>query len=151
VVKVRFEGGQQLAKALADLPKSTSGKIRREALRLAADPVKERAESIAARAPGAPDMADNIVVSNGRSKGVEVSVVVGPNKNARTDDTRGLSFDVQAWFVENGTVDTPAQPFMRPAFSVAIGHLSDISAAIWKSLAQRGVSGRGRSSGGGLT
>lgn len=147
---VRFEGGAQLARALNELPRRVSGPVLRETLRtIAAPPIQQAAAAKAPVDPGAPDIANHIVVGTARGGGGTVAVVVGPSNEPRTDQpTR--TYGQQGIFVEFGTEDTPMQAFMRPAFdSEAQKTLGPIGMALWRALISRGL-GSGRSSGGGI-
>lgn len=148
-VSFKFEGGSELAKTLSELPRRTSRQVQREALRAGADPVRSAASRNAVRRAGRPDLADEMVIGNARSKARdEVVVAVGPNKEERTDQER--TFDVQGFFVEYGTADTPAQAFLRPSLSELPRSLSIIRERLWHALVSRGFSTRS-TPGSGLT
>lgn len=141
MVGLRIEGGQELARNLNALPARVSRRIMNEALRDAAEPMRARMAALAPREPGAPDLADNIVVSVAQRIGSteggawrprfddkEAAVAVGPAKNY----FYGL-------MQEFGTVRHGAQPFARPAFSSeASKALSILTAALWTAIAGRG-------------
>src|SRR5688500_7814828 len=110
---MRIEGGAELAAKLRAMPERVSRRVQREALTIAAEPIREHAASIAPRRPGAPDLAEHIVISNARSQEGGVAIAVGPSTEQRSDQDR--RYDVQGVFVEYGTNDTPAQAFLRPA------------------------------------
>jgi HK97 gp10 family phage protein len=131
---MRFEGGKELAAALRGLKAGVSKRIQREVLTDVAEPMRNAMSRNAPREPGAPDLADNIRISNGRKLDVvtdtEVAVRVGPTK---------------AFFYghiqEYGTVQHGPQPFMRPAFDAeAPKALTQIARRLWTELAARGVS-----------
>lgn len=111
MITVKFEGGQQLASLLASLPKSISKQIQRDVLVEAAEPMVAVARKMAPRAPGAPDIADNIEIGNARTGKDEfgdekaMQVAWGP--------VRGFFY---GYYLEWGTVKMGARPFMRPAF-----------------------------------
>ena len=111
-----------------------------EALRAGAEPVKERMRAMAPRAPGAPDLADNIGVGVARV-GEEAAIAIGPTKNF----FYGL-------FQEEGTSRHGAQPFARPALDATQQEaLGIVGATIWHELIRRGaVSTRSSGGGGGL-
>lgn len=133
---MRFEGGQELAAALASLPARVSKRVVKEALTDAAEPMRASMARLAPRAPGAPDIADNIVVSAGRG-GKDAfgdvraqSVAVGPS--------RGFFY---GYFLEWGTSKMSPRAFMRPAFdSTAPQVINEIAPRLWTELAGRGVS-----------
>lgn len=131
-----FEGGEELAKALADLSTRVQRKVMREVLIEAAEPIRKHAASIAPHAPGAPDIKANIGISiPSRSHVVDIKsetavVAIGP--------TKGFAYGLP---LELGTVHMAAQPFMRPAFDVAASQaLQIVSDATWRELAGRGIS-----------
>jgi HK97 gp10 family phage protein len=121
---MRFEGGKELAAALRGLKAGVSKRIQREVLTDVAEPMRNAMSRNAPREPGAPDLADNIRISNGRKLDVvtdtEVAVRVGPTK----------AF-FYGHFQEYGTVQHGPQAFMRPA---------QIARRLWTELAARGVS-----------
>ncbi len=86
------------------------------------------------RAPGGPDLADNIVISTTRVKGLPSSetaaVAVGPAKRS-----------FYGFYQEFGTAFHGAQPFMRPAFDVGVTKaIADIGRAMCTALASRRIS-----------
>lgn len=109
----KFEGGQELAKALESLPQATRQPILVRALKAAGLPMAERMGLEAPLDPTADHqhLADSMTVSattrvNGeRLDDTSAAVAVGPSKDAFW----GL-------FQEYGTVRHGAQPFARPAF-----------------------------------
>lgn len=108
---VKMEGFKELAQALEELPKATARNTLRRALRKAADPVQKDAQS---KAP----------VLTGRLK---LSIVTGTQLTRRQKadaKKEGTYFsEVHVGTAsghgipqEFGTVEHPAQPFMRPAW-----------------------------------
>lgn len=141
MVSFRFEGGKELAATLNALPARVSRKIIVDALKDAAEPIRRHAASAAPREPGAPDLADNIVVSASQRIGStgggkwtrrdegEHAVAVGPAK--------GFFYGLMQ---EYGTVHHGAQPFMRPAFdSQHQKALKIVGEAMWVALAGKGI------------
>lgn len=141
MVGFRIEGGQELARNLNALPARVSRRIMLEALRDAAEPMRARMAALAPREPGAPDLAENIVVSVAQRIGSteggqwrprfddkEAAVAVGPAK--------GFFYGLMQ---EYGTVRHGAQPFARPAFSSeAPKALKILTDALWTAIAGRG-------------
>lgn len=132
---MKFEGGKELAATLAGLSTRLKRSVVKEALIGAAEPMRLRMQRLAPVEPGAPDLADNIIVSGGRggtdSEGTEKAqtVSIGPAK--------GFFY---ARFQEYGTVHHGAQPFMRPAFdSEAPKVIQKLAAAVWVELAGKGI------------
>jgi len=135
---MRFEGGARLANELASLPKRASRSIQRAALRAAAEPVRARASSLAPRDPGAPDLADNIGVSNARPEDGSVGVAVGPTSKF----FYGL-------FQEEGTSRHGAQPFMRPALDANVSAALTAAKFALAAAIIRAGGGTSRTGGGG--
>lgn len=138
MITVRMEGADKLARALRELPTRVNRSVQRDALMAAAEPIRAAAASMAPRAPGAPDLADNISISGARPDDGSVGVAIGPSKNF-----------FYGQFQEFGTSRHAAHPFMRPAWDQESGRsLRTITSALWNALLRRGV-GSGRASGGG--
>lgn len=147
-MSLRIEGGQDLAARLARLEQSVSRKIKVDALREAAEPIRATAAKLAPRSPDAPHLADNIVIGMKTEKTLErlgrdseTVVEVGPRAGTSGDDFfYGL-------FQEFGTAFIPAQPFMRPAFDTwAPRSLNALVSRLWRALsgATQGRSSAGR-------
>ncbi len=151
-----FSGGQELAKALNALPAAVSVKVQRDALRLAAEPMRAEAAALAPRGPDAPHIAENIVISIPRTGLADVSdeaavVAVGPDKKY-----------FYGFFWEYGWIHHAAHPFMRPAFDTkAEASLAIIGQQLWAAIAKASAklftqqsqttgSSRGRSTGVGI-
>lgn len=135
-MSMRFEGGRELAAALRGLRPRLSASVQREALRDVAEPMRAHMERLAPRAPGAPDMADHIVISRTLKRDelsdTEVGVRIGP------DGRRKRFF--YAHFQEWGTARHAAQPFMRPSFDAHVRSIpAKLAAILWRALAGRGV------------
>lgn len=138
MITLRVEGGDRLARTLRELPDRVNRKVQRDALKEAAEPIRSAAASMAPRAPGAPDLADNIRISNARPDDGAVAVAIGPSKNF-----------FYATFQEFGTSRHGAQPFLRPAWDrEGVKALQAIKSALWNALLSRGF-GSTRASGGG--
>jgi HK97 gp10 family phage protein len=136
---MRIEGGAKLAATLRSLPDRVNRSVQREALREAGELIRARASAMAPRAPGAPDLADNIGISNARPEDGAVAIAIGP--------TKGFFY---GYFQEFGTSRHGAQSFMRPAFDGEGGRgLKVIMASLWSALVRRGF-GSTRGSGGGV-
>lgn len=141
-VSLRFEGGSDLARRLAQLPDAVGDRVLRAALRDGAEPMRDRMASLIKRGDEAPHAADHVVISTQRARGDsdEIAVAVGPAQ------------DFYYWFFqEYGTSRHPAQPAMRPAFdSEAPRSLGLIRDRLWDALRARLGLGGGRGSGVGL-
>jgi HK97 gp10 family phage protein len=153
MIRMQIQGGEQLARTLEQVATRASKPMLRNALRaVAAVPIQERAAQGAARAPGAPDIATHIAISTAATRGSASAAAlwVGPSTEARSDQA-SRSFDVQGLYLEYGTNDTAAQPFMRPAFdSEAPRAIGRFAGEVWSALIRGGFAGaRGISGGGG--
>lgn len=124
---IRVEGGQRLAQALRALPLRVGRSVLREALYEAAEPMRQRASDLAPVAPGAPDLAQNIGISNAKAEtiGEQVAAVaVGP--------TKGFFY---GFYQEYGTRHHGAQPFLRPAFDTqAEQSIAKLQQTLWRAL-----------------
>lgn len=153
-MQVRVEGGDRLARTLRELPTRVGKSVLREALRTASAPiVRSRIETLAPRDPGAPDLADQIVVSTGRAgSGSEAAIVVGPSTATR-EDQPSRRYDRQGVYLEFGTSNIAMQAFMRPAFDATVSQMiTALTGALWRALVARGFgSSRGSGGGGGLS
>ena len=132
-MQIRWQaiGGDELANALNELSVSLQRKVVREVLTEAGEHIRAEASRRAPHAPGAPDLKENIGISNARTRGTtEVAAVkIGPVK--------GFAYGLAQ---ELGTYRHGAQPFMRPAFdSKAQATLGEIGQELWRILASRGV------------
>lgn len=137
MISMRFEGGDELAAALASLSPRVGKSVLRAALFDGAEPMHADAERLAPREPGAPDLADNIGVAALRDRENMATVGIGP-----TD--KFFFYDL---FQELGTVRHKAQPFYRPAFDQNIEKsLGIIGQELWRALTARGFGVRTSSS-----
>jgi HK97 gp10 family phage protein len=150
MMKMRFEGGQRLASVLNGLPSRVNTSVTREALRaVAAPPIRDRAAALVRKAPGAPDIAANIVIGTGRGDKTSSAIVIGPSTERRSDQP-SRSFAVQGKYLEFGTALIQMFPFMRPAFeSEAPRVLGGMASAMWAALIARGFGSTRTSPGGG--
>lgn len=134
-VTMKFEGGLELAQALNKLPTRVSKRVIREALERAGEPMRADMARRAPRAPGAPDIADNMVMSPARMQGISdndqaAAIKIGPEKS--------LFYGL---FQEFGTIHHGAQPFARPAFDAGWQKaLDSVRASFWTALAAAGIS-----------
>lgn len=133
MISLRFEGGQELAAALAGLSARVSQSVVSGALLEAGEPMRTVITRIAPRRPGAPDLADNILLSPLRRRSSDeagdVSVGLGV--------PRAFFYD---WFVEYGTVHMGSHPFWRPGFDSTVqSSIGIVGRAMWRELASRGI------------
>lgn len=127
---MRFEGGEELARALDTLSVRISQKIMREALGVGGEPIRRTASRLAPYEPGPPDLRENIGMSNARPReaGDIAAIAIGP--------TKGFAYGLPQ---ELGTRHHAAHPFMRPAFDAeAPKALGLIGQELWRQLAGRG-------------
>ena len=138
MISVRFAGGRELADALRKLPSEriTRG-VLRNALKQAAEPMREDMRTLAPLEPGAPDLRESMVISPATRrddvKPGEVGMIVGPSRSR-----------FYGFFQEFGTVHHGAQPFARPAFDQNVQKsLGILAAALWVAIRKKqgGVTG----------
>jgi HK97 gp10 family phage protein len=121
---VKLEGFKELEKALAELPKATGKNVLR---RIAKAALESMADAAAAKAPADQGpLSFSISVSEKRTrraKGGGARLVGGKWRSAASEGIEvamgpaaGLGTLYYATHVEFGTVDAPAQPYMRPAW-----------------------------------
>lgn len=79
-VTMKIEGGAELAKTLDGLSARLSKKVMREALENAGEPIRKDMQIKAPRAPGAPDIADHMVIGTARGNKTTTAVAIGPAK-----------------------------------------------------------------------
>jgi HK97 gp10 family phage protein len=129
MIGMRIEGGEQLAAILDALPKRASREKQRDALLVGGEPIRSRAASLAPRAPGAPDLAENINIGTVRSTGDgEVAVGIGSG--------RYFFYDMMQEF---GTSRHSAQPFYRPALDSEVPRaVKLIGLELWAALTAGG-------------
>jgi HK97 gp10 family phage protein len=148
-IQVKFEGGQELARALNTLSNSVKGRVIREVLKDVAEPMRARMAQLAPTGDSQAPNLSNVVIATATRVGTtlgtkwektsdtQYAVAVGPSKDA-----------FYGVMQEYGTVYHGAQPFARPAFdSEAPKALSEIGRRLWTELARRGVSRTGLSGG----
>lgn len=136
---VKIIGGAELQRNLDALSTRLSRQVQRQALVEAAEPIRTSMAQMAPRAPGAPDIASNIVIGTARLPR-QTAVSIGPAK--------GFFY---GFFLEYGTVRMRAQPFMRPSFDrhvVTGSTLKALMGSLWRAIIGRGF-GSTRASGGG--
>lgn len=129
-MELRFEGGDKLRRALAELPEATERRIALNALKKGAEPMRIRADELAPRKTG--ELARHMVTNTVRKQDAqEHTVAVGPAVSA----FYGL---FQELADEYGGVRNPARPFLRPAFDeMAPAAISIVRDEMWKSIKRR--------------
>ncbi|WP_406627703.1 HK97-gp10 family putative phage morphogenesis protein [Pectobacterium carotovorum] len=120
-----FSGLSDIAKDLEKLSRAENNKVLRDATRAGADVLKEE---VIANAPARTGkMRKNVVVVTQKSKrrgeissGVHIRGVNPRTGNSDNKMKANNPRNAFYWrFVEMGTVDMPAHPFVRPAFDTA--------------------------------
>jgi HK97 gp10 family phage protein len=115
MTKVRLTGFRELERALKELPKATGKNVLRRVGKAAMEPM---ADSAAAKAPHAEGrLAFSIVVSEKRTRRVRGKLASRAGIQMAMGPSTGLPGVLNyAAFVEFGKINTPAQPYMRPAW-----------------------------------
>lgn len=112
---VRLSGFRELEQALNELPKATARNVLRRIGKAALEPMADHAAALAPEQTG--KLSFSIIVGEQRTRRAKrgalkrkdgVEIAMGPSA--------GLGVLQYATFAEFGTVDTPAQPYMRPAY-----------------------------------
>lgn len=111
---VKLRGFRELDKALSELPRATAKNVLRKVGKAALEPMADQAAALAPERSG--KLAFSIAISERgtrravwkKKKPHEFVMAMGP--------ASGLGTLQYAAFDEFGTVDTPALPFMRPAW-----------------------------------
>lgn len=154
MISLKVTGTEEFTRALRALPERVRRPVLRDALSDAAEPIRRRMGELAPRAPGLPDLAENMVVSavteveGTRLPETSAAVAIGPARLLKgsysvvsriTGRVRTIGYSFYAYFQEFGTVHHRPQPFARPAFerehSKALGIYGK---AIWTALTARG-------------
>jgi HK97 gp10 family phage protein len=111
MIEFKVSGFKELERNLRKLPQEIAGKVLRESLRKAAQPVVEQAKTAAPRStdPGSQGhLADSIALRSFKTEGLddlEVNLWLGPSPK-----------HFYGMFHEFGTRKMPARPFLRPAW-----------------------------------
>lgn len=162
-VTAKVSGLKELQKALKAMPEAAKKPILSRALTKAAKPIETEGEMKAPWLTG--DLAisvQTVIRDNLRNKDAVLAVigpamteyrqlkkpvpyVKGPKRGKMRTNQVGGTPGVYGYFVEFGTGDTPAQPFMRPAFEgnkgKALGIIkSELTAEVSKVAAKHRVS-----------
>jgi len=125
---IRLRGAKQLLEALKTLDDKLAKKVYREAMRAAAKPILETAKANAPVVTGALRKSLKIRAIKRTRKG-RVGVVISTDKGFFKGETFYGSF------IEFGTKNMPAHPFIRPAFdSHKVSSIKIIGNEIWSGL-----------------
>ena len=116
--QVRVEGLSELGEAMRALGADMAGKVARSMTAAGATVIKRAAQSKAPVDTG--NLKKNVVVKRLPKSETNLSsehiVTVRQGKLTEKQRKTGLQDAFYARFVEFGTVNAPAQPFLRPAF-----------------------------------
>lgn len=115
MTKVKLVGFRELERALNELPKATGKNVPRRVAKGALEPLADAAAAKAPRDEG--KLAFSISVGEKRTRRVKGKLPSREGVEMAMGPATGLPGVLQyAAFVEFGTVDTAAQPYMRPAW-----------------------------------
>lgn len=132
-MNVKVTGAGDIQRALLMMARTEARKIARTALRKASKPIVDAAKAAVPVRTG--ELRKGISVKVDRVRGNDavqqavIKVKPGPYRPAKSDRA-GLSYqagsrrDVYGAFVEFGTSDTPAEPFIRPAWDSEGGEVA---------------------------
>lgn len=117
--KFEITGLKEIDEVLKSLPEKLTKQVLTGAYRKASKPLLEEMQRLVPQYEG--DLQDSLGMVNAKTKDLEkAAVYVGPrNRPAQT------YVGWRAHFAEFGTVNHPAQPFIRPAFDNKIGQVKD--------------------------
>lgn len=120
-INVGLRGFPELEDALAALPNAVGRRVLRAVGKEALEPIARDAASLAPERSGR--LAFSVVVSEQRTRRAKrprslngATATGGQYVEVAMGVGSGLGALFYGWFVEFGTVDTPAQPFIRPAW-----------------------------------
>lgn len=146
-VSWRVEGGDELARALEQMPDAVKRPTVIAALKDGGEPIRAAAAARAPRGAGPEHLADHIAISaisdsstnrGGRDAETDFAVKIGPSRQF----FYGL-------FEELGSAHQPARPWLRPAFDTLAGQaLGVIGRELWNAI--RAKAETSTSTGGGL-
>lgn len=112
---VRVTGFAELEEALNNLKRTTAKNVVRRVLRAAAEPIADQAASLAPVSSGR--LSFSVTVSTQGTRRAQWKKAGGPGAVVvAVGPSGGTGVLNYATFVEFGTVDTPAEPYMRPAW-----------------------------------
>jgi len=135
-----FEGGAAMVRNLEKLAQPMQRQIKIDALKAAAEPMRDRMELLAPVSfEGDPHLADNIIIGTlterqleARGRDSETVIEVGPAGGKTGNDF------FYGFFLEYGTAHMPPQPFARPAFDQTAQQALDIlSDELWFAIARQ--------------
>lgn len=128
MIRIELIGLKDLQRAIDDAADALPPPVQQRALTTAAEPIRARASQLAPNRPGGVDLRDEIVVEaapRDEVNGGDPAVIIGPSERA-----------FYGSFQEFGTINHPAQPFLRPAFDENVDPaLAEIGAEFWSSIA----------------
>lgn len=147
MAQFRIEGADRILAKMKELPKRVCRNAMRRALRKGARPIRDAARANAKRIDD-PDtreqIAKNITIAGGGSRrerqegGVVMRVGVMGGARPKGGESNLPGGNTTHWrFVELGTSDTKAQPFLRPAGSDKAGAAFDATASAMQSELDR--------------
>jgi len=134
MARLKLTGFRELERALSELPKATGKNVLRRIAKGALEPMADRASAKAPRESG--KLAFSISVSEKRTRRARGgSKTKFSGGKFRADASTGIDMAMgptagqgvlgYATFVEFGTVDTAANPYMRPAWDGGAGQALD--------------------------
>lgn len=127
----KMEGLRELEKSLAELKPATGRNVARRVMLRAAEPIAQDAQS------GAPVLKGRLQASAGFGTRLSRRQRKLNRKESPVEVYVGFGPWPQAHLQEFGTVDNPAQPFLRPAWDRGWRRaLDEIIAGLWEEIAK---------------
>lgn len=133
-VTVKTKGFKELDKILAEkLPQATARNVLRRVAKGALEPMADTAARMAPEDEGR--LAFSIDVSEGRTRRAKTNFLRIRGVQMAMGPASGLGTLQYSSFVEFGTIDTPAQPFMRPAWETGkMNALEYVQDNLWREV-----------------
>jgi len=137
-ISFTFTGGKAIEEILKKLPENVQREIGLKAVKEGAQVILEEAQRMAPVRTGRTFNAIDMQTTP-KTKG-EISVDIGVMRGAKRGDKKGAWY---AHFVEFGTVQKGARPWLRPAFDTKAGEAVQLTGkALWKFIEKFMASGR---------
>lgn len=115
MAELQLDGWAEIKQRFADLPDKMMKRVLTQAMREAANLIKDEAKMHCPVDTGALRDSIRTVARRGTPTRVVFNVVAGGEFTASKQEKYGIKSPYYALFVERGTIKAPPHPFMRPA------------------------------------